>query len=209
MFIGPWDQGGPWNYQGIEGVTRFLNRVWTLVTEGAEDAGGAVDERTRKDLRRAVHTAIKEVTEDLEGFRFNTAVAELMTLVNAMNKVKSGRMLETPEWQEGVKSLTLLLAPIAPHLAEELWRRAGFDDSVHTQSWPDYDPKALISDTITIAVQVNGKRRGEVEVPKDADKATILAAAKSESNVARYIENADIVREIVVPGRLVNLVVKG
>ena len=209
MFIGPWDQGGPWNYQGIEGVTRFLNRVWTLVTEGAEDAGGAVDERARKDLRRAVHTAIKEVTEDLRGFRFNTTVAELMTLVNAMNKVKSGRMLETPAWQEGVKSLTLLLAPIAPHLAEELWHRTGFEDSVHTQSWPDYDPKALVSDTVTIAVQVNGKRRGEVEVPKDADKAAVLAAAKSESNVARYIENADIVREIVVPGRLVNLVVKG
>ena len=208
MFIGPWDQGGPWNYQGIEGVTRFLNRVWTLVTEGAEDAGGAVDERARRDLRRAVHTAIKEVTEDLEGFRFNTAVAELMTLVNAMNKVKSGEMLETPEWQEGVKSLTLLLAPIAPHLAEELWHRTGHEDSVHTQSWPDYDPKALISDTITIAVQVNGKRRGEVEVPKDADKDAILAAAKSESNVARYIENADIVREIVVPGRLVNIVIK-
>ena len=209
MFIGPWDQGGPWNYQGIEGVTRFLNRVWTLVTEGAEDAGGAVDERARKDLRRAVHTAIKEVTEDLEGFRFNTAVAELMTLVNAMNKVKSGAVLETPEWQEGVKSLTLLLAPIAPHLAEELWHRTGHEDSVHTQSWPDYDPKALVSDTVTIAVQVNGKRRGEVEVPKDADKAAVLAAAKSESNVARYIENADIVREIVVPGRLVNLVIKG
>ena len=209
MFIGPWDQGGPWNYQGIEGVTRFLNRVWTLVTEGAEDAGGAADERARKDLRRAVHTAIKEVTEDLEGFRFNTAVAELMTLVNAMNKVKSGAVLEAPEWREGVKSLTLLLAPIAPHLAEELWHRAGHEDSVHTQSWPDYDPKALLSDTITIAVQVNGKRRGEVEVPKDADKDAVLAAAKSESNVARYIENADIVREIVVPGRLVNLVIKG
>ena len=102
-----------------------------------------------------------------------------------------------------------LVAPFTPHIAEELWHRAGFEGSVHAQPWPQYDEKALEQNTLTIAVQVNGKRRGEVEVPKDADKDAILVAAKAEPNVARYVEGVNIVREIVVPGRLVNIVVKG
>ena len=208
MFIGPWEQGGPWNSSGIEGVARFLNRVWALITDDATSEGNA-DEAARKDLRRAVHTAIKEVTEDLEGFQFNTAIAELMTLVNAMSKSKNGAMIQTDEWQEGREMMLRLVAPFAPHIAEELWDRAGFEGSVHAQVWPKYDEGALEQNTLTIAVQVNGKRRGEVEVPKDADKAAILNAAKAEPNVARYVEGVNIVREIVVPGRLVNIVVKG
>jgi len=208
MFIGPWEQGGPWSSTGIEGVARFLNRVWAIVLE-APEGEGAADEAARKDLRRAVHGAIKEVSEDLEGFRFNTAVAELMTLSNALSRAKSPAMVETPEWEEGIRTLLLLLAPIAPHIAEELWERLGFGGSVHQQRWPAYDEAALVQDSVTIAVQVNGKRRGEVTVPKDADKEAVLAAAKAEPNVARYVEGAQVVREIVVPGRLVNIVVKG
>ncbi len=208
MFIGPWEQGGPWNSSGIEGVARFLNRVWALVTDDATGEGDA-DETARKDVRRAVHTAIKEVTEDLENFQFNTAIAELMTLTNAMSKAKNGAMVQTDEWQEGREMLLRLIAPFAPHIAEELWDRADFGGSVHAQTWPDYDKGALEQNTLTIAVQVNGKRRGEVDVPKDADKDAILVAAKAEPNVARYVEGVNIVREIVVPGRLVNIVVKG
>ena len=208
MFIGPWEQGGPWNSSGIEGVARFLNRVWALIMDEASGEGKA-DEAARKALRRAVHTAIKEVTEDLEGFQFNTAIAELMTLVNVMGKAKNGAMVQTNEWQEGRELLLRLVAPFTPHIAEELWHRAGFEGSVHAQAWPQYDEKALEQNTLTIAVQVNGKRRGEVEVPKDADKDAILNAAKAEPNVARYVEGVNIVREIIVPGRLVNIVVKG
>ncbi len=207
MFIGPWDQGGPWNSQGIEGVVRFLNRVWTLVTERASTPGTA-DDAARKDLKRAVHTAVKEVTEDFENFQFNTAIAELMTLVNAMNKVKTSAMTKTEEWVEGAKALLKMLAPIAPHITEELWRRSGHDGFIHEQSWPTYDESALVKDSVVIAVQVNGKLRGQVEVAADADKETVIAAAKAESNVARYL-GGEIVREIVVPGKLVNLVVKG
>ena len=208
MFIGPWEQGGPWNSSGIEGVARFLNRVWALITDEATGEGDT-SETVRKDLRRAVHTAVKEVTEDLENFQFNTAIAELMTLVNVMGKAKNGAMVQTDEWQEGRELLLRLVAPFTPHIAEELWYRAGFEGSVHAQAWPEYDEKALEQNTLTIAVQVNGKRRGEVEVPKDADKDAILNAAKAEPNVARYVEGVNIVREIVVPGRLVNIVVKG
>ncbi len=207
MFIGPWDQGGPWNYQGIEGVSRFLNRVWNTILDESSIEGKA-DEAGLKSLRRAVHSAIKEVTEDLENFRFNTAVAELMTLLNAMSKAKNSSIMATAQWHEACQNLILLLAPIAPHIAEELWQRRGNEGSVHLQDWPQYDEAALVQDSVIMAVQVNGKRRGEISVPKDADKDAILAIAKTEPNVTRYVEGANIVREIVVPGRLVNIVVK-
>ncbi len=209
MFIGPWDQGGPWNYQGIEGVSRFLNRVWSVVVEPpAGDPAAAVDEAVVKTLRRAVHTAIREVSDDLEGFRFNTAVAELMTLQNAMSKAKSAAIVLTPAWEEACRTLVTLLAPIAPHLAEELWQRLGHATSVHLERWPEADASALVRDEVRYAVQVNGKLRGEIEVSADAADEAIVTAAKAAPNVARHLEKGAIVREIVVPGKLVNLVVK-
>ena len=207
MFIGPWDQGGPWNSQGIEGVTRFLNRAWTAVVDPA-DNDGAADEETIRSLRRAVHKAIKEVTEDLEAFSFNTAIAELMTLQNAMSKLKNRQLVATEAWRESVETFTLLLAPFTPHFSEELWQRCGHHGSVHAQSWPGYDQAALATDTVDMGVQVNGKLRGQITVPVDADKAAVLVAAKAEGNVARHLEGGELVREIVVPGKLVNLVVK-
>jgi leucyl-tRNA synthetase len=207
MFIGPWEAGGPWSATGIEGSARFLNRVWSLL-EDAPEADAPADETTRKELMRATHSAIKEVTEDLEQFRFNTAVAELMSFSNTMGKAKSRKVVETPEWQEACEVMLKLLAPIAPHISEELWHRSGHGDSIHLQAWPTYDADALVQETVTLAVQVNGKLRGQVEVPREADKTAVLAAAKAERNVVRYLESANIIREIVVPGRLVNIVVK-
>ena len=209
MFIGPWDQGGPWNYQGIEGVTRFLNRAWSVIVGEAEapTAAGA-EEATLKELRRAVHQAIAKVTDHLEGFRFNTAVAELMTLQNAMSKAKAAGAASEPGWREACEAFTLLLAPIAPHLAEEFWARLGHATSVHLERWPEADAEALVQNEIVVAIQVNGKLRGEVTVPVDVDQGALLAAAKATTNVARHLEGMSIVREIVVPGKLVNLVVK-
>jgi leucyl-tRNA synthetase len=216
MFIGPWDQGGPWSPQGIEGVSRFLHRVWGLVTGSTESgsAGGdgaspaADGEAARRDLRRAVHTAIKEVTDDLEAFRFNTAVAELMTLQNAMSRARSVGVADGEVWREACETMTVLLAPIAPHLAEELWRRLGHERSVHLRDWPTADPSALQRDTVRYAVQVNGKVRGELEIEADAEQGAVIAAAKAVANVQRHVSGAAIVREIVVPGKLVNIVVK-
>jgi len=210
MFIGPWDQGGPWNYQGIEGVSRFLNRVWALVAGGDGAGNGeAAHDADAASLRRAVHHAVKEITEDLEGFRFNTAIAELMTLLNAMYKARPRRSALGREWEDAVRTFLLLLAPIAPHLAEELWHRSGFAGSVHLQAWPTFDPAALVAETVRMAVQVNGKVRGQIEAPKDADEASLLALAKAEQNVARYLEGVGLKREIVVPGRLVSFVTDG
>jgi len=224
MFIGPWDQGGPWNHQGIEGVSRFLHRVWGAVAMNetalaaspdavSPDAAPAAavegaDDAVQRELRRAVHQAIAKVTDDLEGFRFNTAVAELMTLQNAMTKAKAAGAAGSRAWREACEAMTLLLAPIAPHVAEELWSRLGYADSVHLQPWPEADAAALVRDEIVIAVQVGGKLRGEVTVAPDAPQAALLAAARAVPNVARYLEGMTVVREIVVPGKLVNLVVK-
>ncbi|MEX2543358.1 MAG: leucine--tRNA ligase [Trueperaceae bacterium] len=206
MFIGPWDQGGPWNPKGIEGVTRFLNRVWNVVLEPAEERDEGADDRG--DLRRAVHLAIKEVTEDFEAFSFNTAVAELMTLQNAMTRLKSRSLCQSAEWTEAVSTILLLLAPITPHLSEELWERSGHGESVHLRSWPVHDETALTSATVQMAVQVNGKVRAQVTVAVDATKDQILDVAKADRKVARYLAEGELVREIVVPGRLVNLVLK-
>ncbi|MDZ7707077.1 MAG: leucine--tRNA ligase [Trueperaceae bacterium] len=205
MFIGPWDQGGPWNSQGIEGVVRFLNRVWTLHTEDAEP--GDAGEQRVAELRRAAHTCVAEVSEDFEAFRFNTAIAELMTLQNAMSKLKNAGLVAHPSWSEATSLMIRLLAPIAPHLAEELWHRAGNARSVHLESWPEVDASALVETTIDMVVQVNGKVRGRVTVPADADETTVLEAAKADPNVVRWLENGTLRREIVVPGKLVNLVI--
>ncbi len=209
MFIGPWDQGGPWSYQGIEGVYRFLGRVFTLFSEPATRKATVAQPSAAAlaSLRRAVNHAIKEVTEDLEGFRFNTAVAELMTLQNALSKLRD-ELQGSDEWREAARSMLLLLAPIAPHLSEELWQRWGFGGYVHLQSWPSYDPQALVDDTVQMAVQVNGKVRGQITVAKDAAKDEVLAAARSEENVKRYLAAGEVTREIVVPGKLVSFVVK-
>jgi leucyl-tRNA synthetase len=161
MFMGPWDQGAPWNYQGIEGVTRFLNRVWNVVADPSTEAPAAsgAPETASRELRRAVHHAIKEVTDDFEAFQFNTAVAELMTLQNALSRPEHRALAGTPAWREAVRALLLLLAPIAPHVSEELWHRSGFEGSVHLQDWPDHDAEALARATVRLAVQVNGKLR--------------------------------------------------
>lgn len=202
MFIGPWDQGGPWNSRGIEGITRFLNRVWNIVL--AEASRGEVLPENLKELHYATHKAIKEISEDLENFQFNTAIAELMSLLNVMQKVKNSAVVETEQWQTACEMMMTMLAPITPHLAEELWQLTGHSSSVHLQAWPSYDESALVKDTVNMAVQVNGKVRAQISVGADASKEEILECARA--SVAKYLNNQDIKREIVVPGKLVSLV---
>lgn len=208
MFIGPWDQGGAWSPTGIDGIHRFFNRVWTIATDRSSASPDVTDE-TRQELERAVHLAVKEITEDLDHFRFNTAIAELMTLVNQLSKARNAGAVGTGVWCDAIRTFTVLLAPFAPHLAEELWHIHGHTQSVHLEPWPTFDPEKLVLDTVSIAVQVNGRLRDTVDVAKDADQATLLAAAKASERVQRHLEGKEIMREIVVPGRLVNLVVKG
>ena len=208
MFKAPPEKDLEWDDADVEGQYRFLNRVWSLVTSYdpglvAESSGEL--NKAEKDLRRAIHTAIKEITEDLTGdYQFNTAVSELMKLSNALKDAKSPT---SPVYKEGIETLVLLLAPFAPHIAEELWHRLGNSSSVHQQQWREVDDSALTVDEITLVVQIMGKTRGTIQVPVGSDK-TALEKYATESDIAqKYIEGKEIKKVIVVPNKLVNFVV--
>jgi leucyl-tRNA synthetase len=227
LFKAPPEKDLEWDDADVEGQFRFLQRLWRLV-DAAVQRGVQLAPKTdqpapsetgrlsgielsdsERELRRAVHTAISEISADLDGdVQFNTAIAELMKLSNAM-----GEHLEaasTPVACEALTSLLVLLAPFAPHLAEELWQKLGANadgtNSIHHQSWPVADPSALVRDTIPLVIQVKGKVRGNLEVPADADKATLERLALESEIATKWLEGKPPSRVIVVPGKLVNLV---
>lgn len=205
MFMGPLEQVKPWSMHGVEGVYRFLNRVWRVFfDEVTNELNTDInDVEPTRDQLKVLHETIKKVTEDIEGMRYNTAISALMIMNNEVMKweVKPLSVLRT---------FTLLLSPFAPHMAEELWYRLGGSDTLAFEAWPKWDDKWLVSDSITIAIQVNGKLRGNIEVPTESiqNKNYILEQAKSESGVAKYLAEGELVKEIYVPGKIVNLVVK-
>ena len=210
LFKAPPEKDLEWEDTDVEGQFRFLNRVWRLVTDFApKNASLASKEgkltKPEKDLRRAIHIAIKEVTEDLEGdYQFNTAISELMKLSNALSDASCK---DSFVYAEGVGVLVKLLTPFAPHIAEELWHQLGNTTPVGEQSWPIVDPTALIADEITLVIQINGKKRGELQVPAQVDKAGLEKYARESEVTKRYIEDKQIKKVIVVPGKLVNFVV--
>ncbi len=208
MFGWRWDQGGPWDSQGIEGVARFLNRVWDCVLEPGPAHETPPTEKEVRDLRRQVHQAIRKATRDMEAFSFNTYIANLMELNNALLKARGTPLYGTPAWDEAVEALLLLLAPACPHIAEELWVRTGRPYSIHQQAWPSWDEAVAAEETITLPVQVNGKVRDRIEVPVDMDRETVRALALQTEGAIRHTEGRQIVNVIVVPGRLVNIVVR-
>jgi leucyl-tRNA synthetase len=217
LFLGPPEKDAEWNDQGIEGSFRFLKRLWRKVYEtrdllrgaGAPPDAGQLSGAER-DLFRKTHETLAQITRDMEGsFHFNTAVARCMELLNAIEAFSpeaSGTAAAI--YRHAVESLVLLLGPLAPHIAEELWRELGHEDSLLLAPWPEADPAALACDTQRLAVQVNGRVRGHIVVPTGADRADLEAAARSEPEVARWIEGKPIVKIIVVPGRLVNIAVR-
>jgi leucyl-tRNA synthetase len=215
LFKAPPEKDLEWEDADVEGQFRFLNRVWRLVTEFAARVpaspgqGGEKEvlSKPEKDLRRAIHTAIKAVSEDLEGdYQFNTAVSEMMKLSNALNDAKCK---DSPIYAEGINTLIRLLAPFAPHIADELWHNTGNSESVHTQTWPSVDASALITDEITLVIQIMGKTRGTIQVPSGADKAALENFARESELAKRHLEGKEIKKVIVVPGKLVNFVVAG
>jgi leucyl-tRNA synthetase len=208
MFFARWDLGGPWDSQGIRGAQRFVEDVWSLVVEPLPTAQGKATADTVRALRRSVHQAVQKVTEDIEAFGFNTAIAALMTLRNEMKAAKETPLAHTEAWEEAVETLLLLLAPFAPHIAEELWHRIGHEESVHLQPWPEWDEEVAAEETITLIVQVNGRVRDRIEVPAGIDDAEAERLARESESVLRHTEGQEIVKVIVVPGRLVNIVAK-
>ena len=207
LFKAPPEKDLEWDKADVEGQFRFLNRIWRLVTEfdGTIRTQSANLSSPEKELRRAIHRAIKEVTDDLEGeYHLNTAVSELMKLSNAIFDAKCA---DSPVYAEGIETLMQLLAPFAPHIAEELWHLSGKTGSIHQQAWPAYDPKALVADEITLVIQIMGKTRGTIQVPAQADKQALENYARQSEAAQRHLEGKVIKKVIVVPGKLVNFVI--
>lgn len=210
MFGFRWDQGGPWDSKGILGVERFLERAWDLVVNTQAGAGEQPGEAHLRDLRRKQHQAIRRVTQDIEGFSFNTMIAGLMEYTNALIAARSASpgLVTTPAWQEAIQTLVVLMAPAFPHITEEMWARTGQPYSVHQQPWPAWDEALAREDTVEIAVQINGKVRDKIDVPVDIAEEEAKAQALATEGVQRFIDGKPPVKVIYVPGRLVNIVVK-
>jgi len=208
MFIGPWDQGGPWSPTGIDGVHRWLGRVWGAAQPGegpSEPIGPEADELVRA-LRRATHSTIDAVADDIGGFRFNTAISKLMELTNAIVRARETGLAGTDAYAEAVDTLLLLMAPITPHIAEELWERRGRPYSIHRQPWPVADPDLASSDVIELPVQVDGKLRDRLVVTPDTPADEIERLALASEHVQRYLGGRPPAKVIQIPGRLVNVV---
>ncbi len=204
MFMGPLEQVKPWQMSGVEGVYRFLARVWRLfINEETDELNASIqaDAPVDEELNRSLHLAIKSVTEGIEQLRFNTPISRMMEFVKvALSRKALNR--------KAMEDFLLILSPYAPHLAEELHARMGNQDTLAYRDWPSWDEAALETQTIEIAIQVQGKLRASIQVPKSIDKEALLVLAKEHGNIQRHLEGMMIVKEIVVPGRLVNLVVR-
>jgi leucyl-tRNA synthetase len=215
MFFARWELGGPWDSQGIKGPRRFLDDVWKLVEgrrqspeqSGRGEARGEGREARGEEraLRRKTHQTIRKVTEDLQGFTFNTAIAALMELRNTLQS-QEATLRGSEAWDEAIEALLLLLCPIAPHITEELWSRLGKPYSIHQQPWPAWDEEVAAEETLTLIVQINGKLRDRIQVPVDIKEAEAKALALASENAQRYIGDKEPRKVIYVRGRLVNIV---
>jgi leucyl-tRNA synthetase len=209
MFLGPWDQGGDWNDDGITGPIRFARRVWTLAEESGVRLNEAIDafgdDRAARELRQLTHRTIAGVGEDLERFRFNTMIAKLMTFSGELAE-RAGSARGSAAWHEAIRALLLLLAPAMPHLTEELWERLGGPYSIHQQSWPAHEAALVATETVTVAIQVDGKVRDKLSVAADADEASVVALARASERVERHLEGRRLVKTIYQPGRILSLV---
>jgi leucyl-tRNA synthetase len=215
LFMAPPEKDLEWSYEGLDGMWRFLNRAWRLIDEIAEEASPVVDGPSvpgvaEKALRRAVAASVAKCDDDIERFQFNTAISAVMEYVNAVydyrRDVPAGAR-DLGLLREAARDLTLMLAPFAPHMAEELWGAVlGESGSVHHQPWPSFDASALVADEVELPVQVNGKVRDRLTTAIDAAEADIIAAALALPNVVLHLEGKTVRKVVVVPGKLVSVV---
>ncbi len=206
MFFARWQQGAPWDSNGIEGTARWMRRVWTLFTDPSTPPTASAD--VKKNLRRRVHQTLKRVTHDFENFEFNTIISSLMELLNEMYKAREAGAVGTPEWDEATEIYVKMMAPVAPHIAEELWtNQLSKPYSIHQQKWPQVDESAAREDSIEIPVQVNGKVRDRIVVAVDASEEEIRKAALASEIVQKYLEGREPRKVIVAHGKLVSVVV--
>lgn len=202
MFLGPLEASKPWNTTGIEGITRFLNRVWRMIaSEDGKLLSAVQDVSCTVEQDRVLHATIKKTGEDIDNLSFNTAIAQFMIFVNEFTKAETRPLL-------AMKQFIQCLAPFAPHITEELWHILGGEGSIHHASFPSYDPSKLVLNEVEIVVQVSSKIRGKLVVPTGADGATMESMARADDNVQKHLEGREIVKVITVPGKLINFIVK-
>ena len=195
LFMGDYEKAAPWSENSVRGCKRYIDRVWNLMENVTDDAGYSAE------LESAFHKTIRKVTSDIENMKFNTAIAALMTLMNdisAKGSITKGEL----------KTYLTMLNPFAPHITEEMWEMAGFEGMMVTAPWPEYDEAKTVDKEIEIPVQICGKLRSVLKIAADADKDTILAAAKADPKILPYTEGKTVIKEIFVPGKMVNLIVK-
>lgn len=193
MFMGPFDTDAPWDTHGIQGIKRFLDKVWSIDESYIKD-------ESEKSLQSTLHKIIKKVGDDIDTMHFNTAISQLMILTNAVLDIAS---ISKQDYEAYIK----ILAPFAPHIAEELWHNLGRETSIHLEPWPEFDSKLLIDETVTVAVQVNGKVRGQITIAPDADESAAMQSAVLEENVQKYLDGKEPKKVIYVPGKILNIVI--
>ena len=203
MFIAPFDQDIAWNTEGISGTRRFLNRIWNLYADTFFDEQA---EGSDPDLGRMLHKTIRHTGERIEAFRFNTMVSGLMEFVNALLERQHAATWHTLDFHQALETLLLLLAPAAPHIAEELWHLTGHTGSVQHQSWPAWDPELARDDVVQIAIQVNGKVRDVIEVSVEAEQAEVKKLALASPRVCQHLDGKSLKKVFYVPGRILNFV---
>ena len=209
MFIGPWDQGGPWSDEGSNGVVRWLNRLWTLAAHNPDQLPPSPDTADPDAVRatqRILHQTIRKSHDDLDKFKFNTAIAALMELANHLTRVWNDRAVDAPTWRECIAKTLLMLAPLAPHLAEELWERAGHPYSIHQQPYPAWDDALAAEEQITLVVQVNGRVRARIPAAASIAEADAKALALNSPRIRAHTDGKLVQNVVYVPGRLVNIV---
>ncbi|MFM7742901.1 MAG: class I tRNA ligase family protein, partial [Verrucomicrobiota bacterium] len=205
MFLGPLEASKPWNSDGIIGITRFLKRLWRLAIDentGKASAKLSADGTESEELVRELHRTIQKVEKDIETLQFNTAISQMMILMNVAEKSPALR-------RATVEDFVRLAAPFAPHVCEEIWARLGHQESITAAGWPKLDVSKLVETTVEVIFQVNGKVRATAKVAKDIPKDALLALAKTHADVLKFTDGKPVVKEIVVPGKLVNIVVAG
>ncbi|MEC8912743.1 MAG: class I tRNA ligase family protein, partial [Chloroflexota bacterium] len=208
MFIGPWEQGGEWNDSGINGAARWLNKVWDISNLDPGIFAKNSDPAAERGLNRLLHKTIMRVGEDIERFKYNTAISALMEFTNYLAESHVPEKIRYDEWLRLTRALYLMMAPIVPHLSEELWELSGMDFSIHTQPWPVYDESLAEDEEITLVIQINGKVRAKISTAPDITESDANRLALKNESVEKYIAGLEIRKTIYVPGKLLNIVAR-
>ena len=206
MFIGPWEQGGEWNDSGINGAARWLNKVWDISNYDPGTFAQNSNLDSKKELNRLLHKTIMRVGEDIEKFKYNTAISALMEFTNSLAESHIPQKISYIDWLRFTRDLYVMMAPIVPHLAEELWEISGMEFSIHTQLWPVYDESLAQDEEFTLVVQINGKVRAKIPAPANITESDANQLALQNSSIEKHITGLAIRKTIYVPGKLLNIV---